>query len=255
MTFYLLVLVKVLIGLVMVVVSLNITGRTQFSQMTVIDLVGNFIIGGVIGGVLYNNDISLWRYIIVLLFCLSIMGIANYITRNCATIRHASIGKPIPIIENGRFLVESFQKYKSKLDICDIATNLRQHGIFGFDDIQFAQLEPSGQLSVIKGEEEHPTRFVVFQGELLKYELEVGDLKEDWVLSEITHALGQFDLKDIFLAEWCYNHMTVIMMDGRIIKGPLRPERSVNAQGILNSKYANDISNSRWLRTEKRYFH
>lgn len=50
MEYYGLVLVKFIIGFVNVITHLNLSGKTQLSQMTPIDFIGNFVLGGIIGG-------------------------------------------------------------------------------------------------------------------------------------------------------------------------------------------------------------
>lgn len=243
--FFIWVVIKVLVGLILVIGYLNFTGRSQISQMTPIDLFGNFIMGGVVGGILYNDKIEFWRYVTLLVVCILVMASLNYVTRKWALLRKASIGRPIPIIENGRFVVQSFEDYRSRLDIHDVASNLRTQGIFGFDRIQFAQIEPTGNISVIQGESPHPTRFVVFRGKVLQAELEAGEFEEEWVLRELALA-GEGDLEQIFLAEWCYERMVIIRQDGQIIRGPLRPTRSVNAQNPLPLSRVEKMATRSW---------
>ena len=48
MNFYMLVFVKFIIGFAVVIFYFNQSGKTQLSQMTPIDLIGNFILGGLL---------------------------------------------------------------------------------------------------------------------------------------------------------------------------------------------------------------
>lgn len=48
MEYYGWVLLKFLTGFVIVITHLNLSGKTQLSQMTPVDLIGNFVIGGII---------------------------------------------------------------------------------------------------------------------------------------------------------------------------------------------------------------
>ena len=50
---------KLLIGITLIVLHLRLTGKQRTVQLTPIDFIGNFILGGVIGGVIYNHAISL----------------------------------------------------------------------------------------------------------------------------------------------------------------------------------------------------
>ena len=48
MTYYLLVIVKFIIGFVIVLTHRNISVKTQLSQMTPVDFIGNFVLGGIL---------------------------------------------------------------------------------------------------------------------------------------------------------------------------------------------------------------
>ena len=45
---------KLLIGVTLIVLHLRLTGKQRTVQLTPIDFIGNFILGGIIGGVIYN---------------------------------------------------------------------------------------------------------------------------------------------------------------------------------------------------------
>lgn len=58
--------VKLAVGLTAFILLLRTTNRGQLTQMTPVDLIGNFVLGGIIGGVIYNPDIHIIKFIIVL---------------------------------------------------------------------------------------------------------------------------------------------------------------------------------------------
>lgn len=49
MEYYGYILLKFVIGFVIVITHLNLSGKTQLSQMTPVDFIGNFVLGGIIG--------------------------------------------------------------------------------------------------------------------------------------------------------------------------------------------------------------
>lgn len=57
MEYYGYVLVKFILGFAIVITHLNFSGKTQLSQMTPVDFIGNFVLGGIIGGVIYSDAI------------------------------------------------------------------------------------------------------------------------------------------------------------------------------------------------------
>lgn len=79
MEYYGLVLIKFIIGFVIVITHLNLSGKTQLSQMTPIDFIGNFVLGGIIGGVIYSDSIPLYQYVLVLLIGVCLISLLNAI--------------------------------------------------------------------------------------------------------------------------------------------------------------------------------
>lgn len=79
--YYLLVIIKFIIGFAIVLSHMNLSGKTQLSQMTPIDFIGNFVLGGIIGGVIYSDTIPLYQYVIILLIGVSFISGLNYLTK------------------------------------------------------------------------------------------------------------------------------------------------------------------------------
>nr|WP_289847411.1 DUF421 domain-containing protein [Asaia lannensis] len=142
------------------------------------------------------------------------MALFNALSRKIPGLRKRTIGEPITIIRNGRFLIENFKENASRIDMKDIATALRMQNIFSFDDIDFAQIETTGHVSVIMKEEaKKPSRFLVLRGEVLEEELKTLERSEAWLKTELLR-LGLDDLEQIFLAEWVGDHLLVVTTDG-----------------------------------------
>ncbi|GBQ13995.1 DUF421 domain-containing protein [Swaminathania salitolerans] len=213
-TLYLWVILKLVIGFTLIISYLNVTGRNQIAMMTSVDLVGNFILGGVVGGILYNDKLPILHYIALLVLCILLMALFNALSRKIPGLRKRTIGEPITIIRDGRFLIGNFEENASRIDIKDVATALRMQNIFSFDRIAFAQIETTGHVSVIMQDEaKKPSRFLVHRGEILQEELRILDRDEAWLLAMLT-AMGLPDPDHIFLAEWVGDHMLVVTDDG-----------------------------------------
>lgn len=83
MEYYAWVLAKFVAGFAIIATHMYMSGRTQLSQMTAIDLIGNFILGGIIGGVIYSDTIPFKQYLLVLLLGVLLIYILNTATRLC----------------------------------------------------------------------------------------------------------------------------------------------------------------------------
>ena len=54
MNMYLLVSIKFLLGILVMILQINILGKYEFSVNTPLNQIQNYVLGGIIGGVIYN---------------------------------------------------------------------------------------------------------------------------------------------------------------------------------------------------------
>ena len=57
---FILVAIKLLIGFFALTIIINITGKGNLAPSSASDQVQNYVLGGIIGGVIYNNDIKIF---------------------------------------------------------------------------------------------------------------------------------------------------------------------------------------------------
>lgn len=216
MEYYGYLFLKFIIGFTIVILHLNISGKTQLSQMTPVDFIGNFILGGIIGGVVYSDSIPLAQYVIVLLIGVSLISLLNVLTKHIQVIRTFAMGDPIPIIKNGEFLMENIQSKRNKIDILNVSSQLHAKGINSFQKIAYAQIEPNGQLTTICKGTEMPSVILMKDGKPYTSALEEIEKDEDWLNNKIAKAGIAAD--DIFLAEFFDGEIYFIMNDGHVKK-------------------------------------
>ena len=109
-------ILKLLIGVILIVLHLRFTGKQQTTQMTPIDFIGNFILGGIIGGVIYNHAITFAEYASVLLVTFAIVSGLNYLTSKFMPTRAIVMGRAHTIIENGRFTQDALDSPDHQFD-------------------------------------------------------------------------------------------------------------------------------------------
>lgn len=195
---------------------LNLSGKTQLSQMTPVDFIGNFVLGGIIGGVIYSDSIPLQQYIIVLFIGVGLISLLNAITKHISLFRSIAIGNPLPIVKKGRFLMDNILRKKNKIDILNVASQLHSQGINSFQQVTYAQIEPSGQLTVVCDDAKMPSVIIMKDGKIRHDELEQIEKDEDWLKGELEkHALEE---EDIFIAEFWDGKVMFILQDGKIVK-------------------------------------
>ena len=191
---------KLLIGIILIVLHLHLTGKQRTVQMTPIDFIGNFILGGTIGGVIYNRTISFAEYISVLLVTFAIVSGLNYLTSKFMSTRSLVMGKAYTIIEGGRFTQDALNNTDHKLDPVEFLAELRGMGIFSLNDIGLLQREANGSLTVRRKDEGGVNYVLVSEGQVVTDNLELAHRDEEWLRGEIAQA-GVGELEDLFIVE------------------------------------------------------
>lgn len=213
MEHYLYIILKFCIGYITVILHLNYTGKIRLSDMTPIDFIGNFIIGGIIGGVIYNNDITITEYCIVLVIGILLIELLNFLCSKINILRSFAIGRPIPIIQNGKFIIQNIKDKKNKIDILNVLSQLHKQGIYALQEIKFAQIEPSGGITAICKDHIQPSKILVQDGQIDHEELKIINKTEDWLKQEIDAK--KIDISKVFIAEYYNNKLYFIMLEGK----------------------------------------
>nr|ELR5135947.1 DUF421 domain-containing protein [Providencia rettgeri] len=213
--YYSFIILKFIIGFAIVITHMNLSGKTQLSQMTPIDFIGNFVLGGIIGGVIYSDIIPLYQYITILIIGVLFISSLNFLTKKFNFFRNVAIGNPIPIIKKGQFIMENILKKGNKIDIINISSRIHAQGIHSFQEIYYAQIEPDGQLTVICDEKNMPSVILMKDGIVRNSELDSIERDEEWLMQQI-ELQGIASVDDIFLAEFWRGEVSFILRDGKI---------------------------------------
>ncbi|MDF7234834.1 DUF421 domain-containing protein [Proteus mirabilis] len=215
MEYYLLVVIKFIIGFTIILAHMNISGKTQLSKLTPIDFIGNFVLGGIMGGVIYTDAIPLYQYVIVFLIGVFFISFLNYISKKFNFFRAVAIGNPIPIIKKGRFIMENITEKKNKIDILNITSRLHAQGIHSFQEVNYAQIEPDGQITVVCDGAKMPSIIIMKDGVIRASELEQIERDENWLNEEMKKQHID-NPEDVFLAEFWDGKVNFILQDGKI---------------------------------------
>ena len=194
---------------------MNISGKTQLSQLTPIDFIGNFVLGGIMGGVIYTDAIPLYQYVIVFLIGVFFISFLNYISKKFNFFLAVEIGNPIPIIKKGRFIMENITEKKNKIDILNITSRLHAQGIHSFQEVNYAQIEPDGQITVVCDGAKMPSIIIMKDGVIRTSELEQIERDENWLNEEMKKQHID-NPEDVFLAEFWDGKVNFILQDGKI---------------------------------------
>lgn len=212
MHYYFAIVAKFAIGFAIILIHMNLSGRTQISQLTPIDFVGNFVLGGVMGGVIYDRDIPMYQYVIVLLIGVAFISILNSLTKRVTAVRSVAVGKPITIIKDGKLLIDDIESNKSRVDLVNIASQIHLGGVKSIQQIHFARIEPSGQLTIFCDKKDLPSSLLIADGKIVHSGLAEIDKDDAWLEAKLKNQ--GLDRKDVLVAEYWDGKIVFMMKDG-----------------------------------------
>ena len=204
---YLDIAIKLTMGLLSLVLVINISGKGNLAPSSATDQVLNYVLGGIVGGVIYSPRISVLQYFIILMIWTMIVLILKWLKTNSVLFKTILDGQPVIIIKKGILDVEACRR--AGLTANDIAFKLRTNGVYSVRKVKRAVLEQNGQLIIVLQDEENPKYPIITDGTVQTNILEIIDKDIDW-LQEQLKEMGHENISDIFLAEYDNGKITVI---------------------------------------------
>ena len=199
MDFIIPVAIKLTIGFIALVVFMNLNGRSQLAPTSTEDQIGNYVLGGIIGGVIYNPSITIVQFLIVLLIWGLLMTTIDFLKNSNKNVKKMIDGQIVYLIKGGKMLTENFAQ--ATLSIPDFYTKLRTKGIFKVSEIEDAFMKSNEQLIVIQKNDENYSNLLVSEGKIMEDNLVHIGKNDEWLKEELA-KYNVLDINDIFLVEY-----------------------------------------------------
>ena len=197
--FYLDVFLKLLLGLLALALIINKSGKGNLAPTSAMDQVQNYVLGGIIGGVIYSPSLTIFQFVVVLaIWAFLIIGLRKLKTKSLAFRRFID-GAPVIVINRGQIDIVACKK--AKITAHDLAFKLRKEGVYYIRDVKRAVLEQNGELIIVMAGEENPKYPIITDGIIQKNVLEDVDKTEEWLLEELQKQ-GYNSASEVFLAEY-----------------------------------------------------
>lgn len=207
MSFFITIAIKLALGLVSLVFVINVTGKGNLAPSSATDQVQNFVLGGIIGGVIYNSSINILQYIVILIIWTILILLLKWLNTNVSPIKRLIDGKPTIIIKNGQLNPDACRS--KGLSASDVALKLRSQGVFQLKVVKRAVIEQNGQLIIVKAGDENPKYPVITDGVIQTEILETIGKTEEWLIAELKKN-GYEDVSDIFITEYDKGELNVV---------------------------------------------
>lgn len=199
MSIYLPILTKLAIGLVALIIQINVMGKGNLAPTNALDQVQNYVLGGIIGAVIYSDTITVFQFTIVLIIWTMLVMTFKFLKEHNRYVKLLIDGQPKVVIERGKVNIKNV--LSSGLSANDLMFKLRSQSVYDLSQVKRAVLEINGQLTVILAGEENMKYPIIFDGQINTDVLEVIDRDESW-LADTVQNQGYESINDIFVGEY-----------------------------------------------------
>ena len=196
---FVLVFIKLMIGFLSAIAIINFTGKGNLAPNSASDQIQNYVLGGIIGGVIYNKNIGIFECLLVMLAWFLLVTGFRILKKHNVRVKQIIDGKALIIINNGKVDIENCKK--AGLSAHDVAFKLRSQNVYSVKKVKRAVVEQDGKLIIVLNGEENPKFPIITDGHLQKDILEVIGKDEDW-LKEKMREKGFEEYNQIFLGEY-----------------------------------------------------
>jgi len=204
--------VRTVLLYILVVTTMRIMGKRQIAQLEPFELVITIMIAELAAIPMQDRHIPLINGIIAILTLLFIQVTFSVLSLKSLKFRTILDGNYSIVIANG--IIQEKEMRDARYNLDELLEQLRQKEIFNLDDVEFAILETSGELSVLLKSQKRPVTpkdlqlatpyeglptVLVFDGQVMATELNKVNLSEGWLRAEL-QKLGFQDPSQVLIA-------------------------------------------------------
>ncbi|MBD0765341.1 MULTISPECIES: DUF421 domain-containing protein [Neisseria] len=204
---YSLLALKLLMGILGLVFQINILGKGNLAPTSAMDQVQNYVLGGIIGGVIYSDSVGLLQFFLVLILWTLLVLSLKFIKNHNRWIKSVIDGKSVWVIINGKIQAEECMK--NGISAHDLMFKLRAAGIYEISAVKRAVMEQNGQLTVIQYGDESLRYPLITDGQVDPDILEIINRDEAWLQQELDRL--KLTAVQVYIGEY---------IDGKLVAHP-----------------------------------
>lgn len=202
---------RTLILYITVILAIRFMGKRQVGEMQPNELVITILISAVASVPMQDIDIPLLHGLAPILTLIAAEVAVSALSVHWPRLRRLLSGKPVPVVRRGKVDQAALQTLRLSLD--DLFEDLRLSGVFDLRQVELAQVETNGKLSLLLSpadqpltprqaglrlSEAEPFAVVVSDGELRRDAMTQMGLTDEWLMRALKEH-GAEDVKQVFL--------------------------------------------------------
>ncbi len=205
-------MVRGIIAFVSLLIFARVLGKQQIAELTFFEYVLGITIGSIASTMTVDLSIKIFPQFVGLLTWVGAVLVTQWITIRWRNQSKLINGEPTIVVMEGKIMEDAMRKLRYRLS--DLTEQLRIEGVFNLDEVQYAVLEASGQLSVLKKPQNMPVTLqdlqligknrgmdveLIYGGVIIEQNLKQTGVTREWLIERLS-AEGFRDPSEIFIA-------------------------------------------------------
>ena len=196
---------KLAMGIIGLALQINLMGKGNLAPTSAMDQVQNYVLGGIIGGVIYNDNIGVLQFSLVLVLWTLLIFTLRFVKNHNFWVKSIIDGKPVWVIRNGR--VQTDECMRNGITAHDLMFKLRAQGVYEIRSIKRAVLEQNGQMSIIQYGDDDLRYPLIIDGQLDPDILDIIERDENWVEQQLKEQ--NIGVSDVYIGEYLNGELVV----------------------------------------------
>lgn len=192
------IILRALGAFIAVILVTRLVGKSQMGQLTVTDFVNGIVVGSLAAALAVDvRTPAVYYFTGIAVFSSLTVGL-EWLTMKSRPVRKILEDEPTIVIHNGKILENKMRNMRYHLD--ELMMQLRAKGAFNIADVEFAVLEPDGELSVQLKSQKRPVTAadlniptgyeglpseLIMDGTVIEQNLVQNNLDEEWLFREL----------------------------------------------------------------------
>lgn len=228
---------RTLFAVVVLFLLTKLLGKRQISQLSLFEYITGITLGSLAGYVSLDLEAEWYLGLVSLSVWVLVSYGTEFLQIKSKKARDLIDGKATVLIKDGKILENNLKKERLTSD--ELLEQLRKKNIFKAADVEFAIIEPSGEINVllqkehqpltpahlgIKVSQEHEPQAVIMDGKMMMEPLGSMGLTQEWVHKELK-KLG-VSLEDVFMGQVDSNRQLFVDLFDDQVKLPKNPKKA-----------------------------
>lgn len=202
---YISIIIKTFTLYFFIIIMYRIMGKKEVGELGLGDLIVTVLIAELAALSIEDTDSSIMISIVPIVVLVICEMIVSFVSMKSDSIRNFIDGRPSVIIKDGKVNFTLMTKLRYTLD--DLITQLREKGVKSLEEVDYAVLENSGNLSVFQDSKAYPMPFIL-DGVIDYNVLKEINKDKSWIQNFLKKE--NLELEDIFYAFYTKNKTYII---------------------------------------------